>query len=918
MHQPVHPHSRNPDQTADGEETAVTEPPTGPFSASAENGYRPTSRTSVPNPYTTRSVDVDDVDTGANPVGQWRGVGLDEPEPRNPYTPATTDTMTDNPTPEGPTMPGSPTPGNTERPEAPVQSAAPASSAPEPAADHRSTPGQHTAREPHRPEAQLPEPQAPPQESQLHESQPRWPAAESSASGSQWEPQQAPYEPRRYADRPQAPYEPPHRDQARPQGAEQGQEHRPAGHDPQAPLGYQGHPDPNGYRDHQGYQQAQRFEQAQGYQQAQGLRGQSYPDPGHPGQGYPADRRGPQYPGSQYPGSQYPGSQYPGSQYSDSSYPGSPYPESQQGRPGHPGGPRGHQGQPPAPYPYPQAEYPPQPPVPPLQHYPVHYAHPQPLPYQSAYPLPYQPPGYVLPGQPVIYPGQFGAYGQPNPYGQPVQHVIVLAAGQQPQVVTAESAATLFAERSEPTVSQEVRQDKALTRSGTDEEAAPEHSEGAAQAQPSAKSPKQTDPAAAVDAPVAEHPAKDTAEETTEEKAEAAAAAKAEVAEAVSEALLNPEAGSGGRILNEALAGLAMRDLSLVDALLETVEALETDAQDPDLLDKLFQIDNFATRMRRNGENFLVLTGHDGGESDAHDEIVPLLDVARAATSEIKDYPRVSLGKLPQASITGLAADDISHLLAELLDNATANSPEHSQVVISARELEDGRLMIIVEDEGVGIPEDQLAELNGRLSGEPVLDDEVPKHMGLYVASRIAKKHGLETRLEPRSFRGLSAFTIVPKGLLRVATPRQPGQTRTSMIPSTSAPVTSTGPIPQQPANGKPLNGSGSNGGGANGNVAAGPGASKDAPPATTGGTSAVTAAGLPRRSATPHGSPLRMMPHPGALSETPPPPPKGREDTPPKLTGQARAEQIRDEIGDFLDGERAAIEGEELEGDKE
>src|SRR5699024_3292024 len=238
--------------------------------------------------------------------------------------------------------------------------------------------------------------------------------------------------------------------------------------------------------------------------------------------------------------------------------------------------------------------------------------------------------------------------------------------------------------------------------------------------------------------------------------------------------------GSDEGLLNEALAGLAMRDLSLVDALLEMVETLETDTQDPDLLDKLFQIDNFATRMRRNGENFLVLTGHDGGESDAHDEIVPLLDVARAATSEIKDYPRVSLGKLPQASLTGMAADDISHLLAELLDNATANSPEHAQVVISAQRLDDGKLMIAVEDEGVGIPEPQLVELNERLRGAPALDDEIRRHMGLYVAGRIAHKHGLEIRLEARSFRGISAYTIIPEELLRVATPRSLGSNRAS------------------------------------------------------------------------------------------------------------------------------------------
>ncbi|OLT24660.1 hypothetical protein BJF83_06765 [Nocardiopsis sp. CNR-923] len=326
-----------------------------------------------------------------------------------------------------------------------------------------------------------------------------------------------------------------------------------------------------------------------------------------------------------------------------------------------------------------------------------------------------------------------------------------------------------------------------------------------------------------------------------------------------------------------------MRDLSLVDALLETVEELETDAQDPDLLDKLFQIDNLATRMRRNGENFLVLTGHDGGESDAHDEIVPLLDVARAATSEIKDYPRVRLGKLPQTSITGMAADDVSHLLAELLDNATANSPEHSQVVVSARELDDGRLMIVVEDEGVGIPESQLVDLNRRLSGAPVLDEEVPRHMGLFVASRIARRHGLEARLESRSFRGVNAYAIIPNDLLRVATPPIPGQARTSTVPPAVAPKT---PLAAPPATGT---------NGVNGDSAHKP---------LGGGNSAVTAAGLPRRSATPHGSPLRMMPPPDHVAKTEPP-----SDAPPRLTGEARAEQIRDELGDFLEGEREALE---------
>ena len=801
MHKPVHSHSHNPDSTSDGEATPAPEPPSGPFSVSAENGYRPASRVSVPNPYTTRKIEVDDVDAGADPVTRWRGVGLDEPEPRSKPAPATTDTMTDNPA----------SFERTERPSAPVSPPAPEAveqrTAPQDRPRPESVPGVHgqapSEIDPQRSQAQwsqeapMPEQRPEADRNQEHHTPPSY---TDPASPGQWAPENPVYQrPPQAPTAGHAPYAQPqqpfggHTPQEAPR---QGPGHQAPGQG-QAAYGYQGHPGQYGYQGHSGHHEPGPYQR-----------------PSHEGYAPPA------------------------------------YPQ-------------GHQG-------YPRADHPVMP------HYPMPQPPPYPQPmvaYQGAYPAPYQPPGYVLPGQPVVYPGQ-----QFHPYGQPVQHVIVLAAGQQPQVISAESVATLFAERAETTTSEEVRPSKELTHSEPEPE---EDTEPATEPVEAEESSTETPPVEEP-APVAEdEPATDTA--------------GPKISATVSEAL----GGAQGDLLNEALAGLAMRDLSLVDALLEMVEELETDAKDPDLLDKLFQIDNFATRMRRNGENLLVLTGHDGGESDAHDEIVPLLDVTRAATSEIKDYPRVSLGKIPPRSITGLAADDISHLLAELLDNATANSPEHSQVVISAQELDDGRLMIIVEDEGVGMPEAQLAELNGRLSCEPVLDDNVPKHMGLYVASRIARKHGLETRLEARSFRGISAYTIIPENLLRTATPRQPGQKRTVTISSASAPVKSTGPIPSRPTNN---------------NVAKDPG-HVESPKKSTGGSAAVTAAGLPRRSATPHGSPLRMVRNPGALSDTPPP---KREDTPPRLTGEARAEQIRDEIGDFLDGERAALEGEDLEGDKE
>ncbi|MDE3719843.1 ATP-binding protein [Nocardiopsis sp. N85] len=842
MHQPVHPHSQEPGRTADrdgGRYTAGSSPvtgetkaggaqsgppgdlpsverPVGPFSGSAENGYRPATRPGVPNPYTTvRRVEIDDVAPDVTPVGQWRGVGLDEPEPRTPEVTAPTEhTASEEEAPvqqtpfafEGPvpsaTGPAS-EPPHTEQFEAPV-SHTPASSVPEsplPEPTRRESPqgDDHRGRLPeggsghHEPRAAAAEPGPDPDRRHRQES---------------WRARRGPAESDRYASeappRGEPSYDPGYGERApRAEYPSRGEEPR-----------YDRAPRGNPYREPYAAREP-RADHRDPYGPDHGARRDAYgPDHGPYGQ----DPRAPR-PEAYRPPPQPP---HPQGEY--------PYPQ--------------------APMAYPYPVYPP-----PFQH---------PMAYPNVYPPPFQPPGYVVQGQPVFYPGQA------NPYGQPVQHVIVFTAGQPPQVITADSAATLFAEQTQATEIRGDREDKALTRAEPVEETEPAPDEEPAVDDTTAAVVEEAAPAALTEA--------GAGEETPREP----------VGDAPSPV---PPAVAGGKgLLNEALAGLAMRDLSLVDALLEMVEELEADAQDPDLLDKLFQIDNFATRMRRNGENFLVLTGHDGGESDAHDEIVPLLDVARAAMSEIKDYPRVMLGKLPQTSITGMAADDISHLLAELLDNATANSPEHSQVVISGQEMDDGRLMIVVEDEGVGIPDRQLAELNERLSGDPVLDEEVPRHMGLYVASRIAKKHGLEAKLESRAFRGVSAYAIVPKELLRVATPRTPGQSRTSTIPTSTASATrSASAAPTTaPPNGKPTGGS-----------------------APSGAASSITSAGLPRRSATPHGSPLRMMPRPepgGAAS-------KARENTPPKLTGEARAEQIRDELGDFLEGERAALEGEDLDG---
>ena len=186
-----------------------------------------------------------------------------------------------------------------------------------------------------------------------------------------------------------------------------------------------------------------------------------------------------------------------------------------------------------------------------------------------------------------------------------------------------------------------------------------------------------------------------------------------------------------GDLLYRVLGGLAMRDLTLVESLLQVVEKLEGNEEDEGQLELLFRIDHLATRMRRNSENLLVLAGHDLQGRDL--EPVPLLDVARAAISEITDYSRAQISALPDVEVLGVAADDVSHILAELLENATSKSPESATVVIRAERTGDGTMVISVEDSGIGIPPDQLADINLRLGRPPVVDPAVTRHLGLYV-----------------------------------------------------------------------------------------------------------------------------------------------------------------------------------------
>lgn len=227
---------------------------------------------------------------------------------------------------------------------------------------------------------------------------------------------------------------------------------------------------------------------------------------------------------------------------------------------------------------------------------------------------------------------------------------------------------------------------------------------------------------------------------------------------------------------------LALRTLGLVERQLGVIEDLEERESDPARLSTLFKLDHLATRMRRYSENLLLLAGAEHGTAN-HPGPVPLLDVVRAAISEIERYERVELGTLPPHSqVSGHAADDLSHLVSELLDNAATFSPPEAQVRLSGWLLESGEVMLSVEDEGIGVTGRRLAALNARLSvpegqDPPQMEglgtpdgEHGPEEglgMGLYVVARLAARHGLRVQLrERRQGTGIAAVVAVPSALL--------------------------------------------------------------------------------------------------------------------------------------------------------
>ncbi|HZA74593.1 MAG TPA: PAS domain S-box protein [Propionibacteriaceae bacterium] len=215
--------------------------------------------------------------------------------------------------------------------------------------------------------------------------------------------------------------------------------------------------------------------------------------------------------------------------------------------------------------------------------------------------------------------------------------------------------------------------------------------------------------------------------------------------------------------ISDLLHNLARRSQGLVDRQLELIDELERNEVDPDRLQELFRMDHLATRMRRNVENLIVLSGVD--QRRRWSESVPLRDVVEAAVAEVEEYSRVQVVGIDDLTLAGHAASDVAHLVAELVENATSFSSPTTRVEVSGGFTGNG-YVIEIEDHGIGMSDAELDEVNRRLAEPLAADVAVSRMMGFHVVGRLAARHGIRVQLRHCWFGGVTALVLLPAVLL--------------------------------------------------------------------------------------------------------------------------------------------------------
>ncbi|MEU2249023.1 nitrate- and nitrite sensing domain-containing protein [Streptomyces sp. NPDC019224] len=220
------------------------------------------------------------------------------------------------------------------------------------------------------------------------------------------------------------------------------------------------------------------------------------------------------------------------------------------------------------------------------------------------------------------------------------------------------------------------------------------------------------------------------------------------------------------RGVSEVFVNLARRNQVLLHRQLTLLDTMERRTEDTDELADLFRLDHLTTRMRRHAEGLVILSG--AAPSRQWRKPIQLMDVVRAAVAEVEDYERIEVRRLPRIGVGGPAVADLTHLIAELLENATVFSPPHTAVQVHGERVANG-FSLEIHDRGLGMPPDVLLDANLRLAETPEFELSDTDRLGLFVVSRLAQRQNVRVSLQTSPYGGTTAVVFIPAALLTEA-----------------------------------------------------------------------------------------------------------------------------------------------------
>jgi signal transduction histidine kinase len=215
--------------------------------------------------------------------------------------------------------------------------------------------------------------------------------------------------------------------------------------------------------------------------------------------------------------------------------------------------------------------------------------------------------------------------------------------------------------------------------------------------------------------------------------------------------------------VNQVFLNISMRNQSLLHRQLGMLDSMERRTSDPGALADLFRLDHLTTRMRRHAEGLIILSGSTPGRTWRGP--VPVVDVLRAAVAEVEDYVRVDVLSESRDLVAGNAVNDVIHLIAELVENATVFSPPNTRIEVRADRAGTG-LVAEIEDRGLGLSAEELADINRRLASPPEFDLANSEQLGLFVVSNLAVRHAIRVSLRQSVYGGTTAILVLPFGVI--------------------------------------------------------------------------------------------------------------------------------------------------------